>query len=128
MQFFPEEEKKVEKLCQLNLSLKQIKKIYSSKYFAASVVSKSGFFVSTPRKIFPRAVDRNKIKRTLKGAYRDVLMKEWEFANSLIDEFNWGGEAFGLRFVVKEKFLSLKYDQVYNEVLSVVMEIPKALK
>ena len=69
-----------------------------------------------------------KIKRTLKGAYRDVLMKEWEFANSLIDEFKWDRETFGLRFVVKEKFLSLKYDQVYNEVLNVVMEIPKALK
>ena len=55
-------------------------------------------------------------------------MKEWEFANSLIDEFNWDRETFGLRFVVKEKFLSLKYDQVYNEVLNVVMEIPKALK
>ena len=127
VRFFLTEEGRVERLSPRSL-FHQLGIIYSSKYFAASVVSKSGFFVSTPRKIFPRAVDRNKIKRTLKGAYRDVLRKEWEFANSLIDEFNWDRETFGLRFVVKEKFLSLKYDQVYNEVLNVVMEIPKTLK
>ena len=62
VQFFQEEEERVEKFCLHSLSLKQLKKIYSTNFVAASLTGKSGIFISTPKKIFPKAVDRNKIK------------------------------------------------------------------
>ena len=74
VRFFLTEEGRVERLSPCSL-FRQLGIIYSSKYFAASVVSKSGFFVSTPRKIFPRAVDRNKIRRRIKAALNNINLK-----------------------------------------------------
>ena len=105
MQFFPEEEKRVEKLCQLNLSLKQIKKIYSSKSLAAALTKQPGVFVSTPKHVFPKAVDRNKIKRRIK---------------SIIFEVGFSAPSFGLRLVVRKDFLALNYKEAYNVVSAVI--------
>ena len=104
-QFFQEEEERVEKFCLRNLSLKQLKKIYSSNFIAASLTGKSGVFISTPKKIFPKAVDRNKIKRRIK---------------SIIFDTGFDSASFGVKLIVREDFLALDYKEAYNEISTVI--------
>ena len=104
-QFFQEEEERVEKFYLLNLSLKQLKKIYSSKFIAASLTGEPGVFVSTPKNIFPRAVDRNKIKRRIK---------------SIVFDANFDSASFGIKFIVRKDFLALNYKEAYNEIIAVM--------
>ena len=104
-QFFQEEEKRVEKFCLHNLSLKQLKKIYSTNFVAASLTGKSGVFISTPKKIFPKAVDRNKIKRRIK---------------SIIFDTGFESTSFGIKLIVREDFLALNYKEAYNEISAVI--------
>ena len=103
-QFFQEEEERVEKFYLPNLSLKQLKKIYSSKFIAASLTGELGVFVSTPKNIFPRAVDRNKIKRRIK---------------SIVFGADFDSESFGIKFIVRKDFLALNYKEAYNEIIAV---------
>ena len=103
--FFRTEEERVEKFCQPNLSLESIKKIYSSNFLAASLTGKSGVFISTPKKIFPKAVDRNKIKRRIK---------------SIIFDTGFDSASFGVKLIVKEDFLALDYKEAYNEISTVI--------
>ena len=103
--FFRTEEEKVEKFCQPNLSLESIKKIYSSNFLAASLTVKSGVFISTPKKIFPKAVDRNKIKRRIK---------------SIIFDTGFESTSFGIKLIVREDFLALNYKEAYNEISAVI--------
>ena len=104
-QFFQEEEERVEKFYLPNLSLKQLKKIYSSKFIAASLTGELGVFVSTPKKIFPRAVDRNKIKRRIK---------------SIVFDADFDSTSFGIKFIVRKDFLALNYKEAYNEIIAVM--------
>ena len=104
-QFFQEEEERVEKFCLRNLSLKQLKKIYSSNFVAASLTERSGIFISTPKNIFPKAVHRNKIKRRIK---------------SIIFDTGFDSESLGVRLVVREDFLALNYKEAYNEISAVI--------
>ena len=104
-QFFQEEEERVEKFCLHNLSLKQLKKIYSTNFVAASLTGKSGVFISTPKKIFPKAVDRNKIKRRIK---------------SIIFDIGFESTSFGIKLIVREDFLALNYKEAYNEISAVI--------
>ena len=103
--FFRTEEERVEKFCQPNLSLESIKKIYSSSFIAASLTRKSGVFISTPKKIFPKAVDRNKIKRRIK---------------SIIFDTGFDSASFGVKLIVREDFLALDYKEAYNEISTVI--------
>ena len=103
--FFRTEEERVEKFCQPNLSLESIKKIYSSNFIAASLTGKSGVFISTPKKIFPKAVDRNKIKRRIK---------------SIIFDTGFESASFGIKLIVREDFLALNYKEAYNEISAVI--------
>ena len=105
VQFFQEEEKRVEKFYLLSLSLKQLKKIYSSNFVAASLTSKLGVFISTPKNIFPKAVDRNKIKRRIK---------------SIIFDKDFCPDSFGIKLVVRKDFLALNYKEAYNEITEVM--------
>ena len=105
VRFFQEEEERVEKFCLHNLSLKQLKKIYSTNFVAASLTGKSGVFISTPKKIFPKAVDRNKIKRRIK---------------SIIFDTGFESTSFGIKLIVREDFLALNYKEAYNEISAVV--------
>ena len=105
VQFFQEEEKRVEKFYLHNLSLKQLKKIYSTNFVAASLTGKSGVFISTPKKIFPKAVDRNKIKRRIK---------------SIIFDTGFDSTSFGIKLIVREDFLALNYKEAYNEISAVI--------
>ena len=105
VQFFQEEEERVERFCLHNLSLKQLKKIYSTNFVAASLTGKSGVFISTPKKIFPKAVDRNKIKRRIK---------------SIIFDTGFESTSFGIKFIVREDFLALNYKEAYNEISAVI--------
>ena len=105
MQFFQEEEERVEKFCLHNLSLKQLKKIYSTNFLAASLIGKSGVFISTPKKIFPKAVDRNKIKRRIK---------------SIVFDAGFAPTSFGVRLIVRKDFLALNYKEAYNEISAVM--------
>jgi len=102
---FQEEEERVEKFCLHNLSLKQLKKIYSTNFVAASLTGKSGVFISTPKKIFPKAVDRNKIKRRIK---------------SIIFDTGFESTSFGIKLIVREDFLALNYKEAYNEISAVI--------
>ena len=104
-QFFQEEEERVEKFYLPNLSLKQLKKIYSSKLIAASLTGELGVFVSTPKNIFPRAVDRNKIKRRIK---------------SIVFDADFDSASFGIKFIVRKDFLALNYKEAYNEIIAVM--------
>ena len=104
-QFSPEEEERVEKFCLLNLSLKQYKNIYSNRFVAASLTRKSGVFISTPKNIFPKAVDRNKIKRRIK---------------SIIFDTDFDSASFGIKLIVREDFLALNYKEAYNEITEVM--------
>ena len=104
-QFFQEEEERVEKFYLHNLSLKQLKKIYSTNFVAASLTGKSGVFISTPKKIFPKAVDRNKIKRRIK---------------SIIFDTGFDSSSFGIKLIVREDFLALNYKEAYNEISAVI--------
>ena len=101
VQFFQEEEKRVEKFYLLSLSLKQLKKIYSSNFVAASLTDKLGVFISTPKNIFPKAVDRNKVKRRIKSIVFDV---------------GFDPTSFGIKIIVRKGFLALNYKEAYNEV------------
>ena len=105
VQFFQEEEERVEKFCLHNLSLKQLKKIYSTNFIAASLTGKSGVFISTPKKIFPKAVDRNKIKRRIK---------------SIIFDTGFESASFGIKLIVRKDFLALNYKEAYNEISAVI--------
>ena len=105
VQFFQEEEERVEKFCLHNLSLKQLKKIYSTNFVAASLTGESGVFISTPKKIFPKAVDRNKIKRRIK---------------SIIFDTGFESSSFGIKLIVREDFLALNYKEAYNEISAVI--------
>ena len=105
VQFFQEEEERVEKFYLHNLSLKQLKKIYSTNFVAASLTGKSGVFISTPKKIFPKAVDRNKIKRRIK---------------SIIFDTGFESTSFGIKLIVREDFLALNYKEAYNEISAVM--------
>ena len=105
VQFFQEEEERVEKFCLHNLSLKQLKKIYSTNFVAASLTGKSGVFISTPKKIFPKAVDRNRIKRRIK---------------SIIFDTGFESTSFGIKLIVREDFLALNYKEAYNEISAVI--------
>ena len=100
-QFFLTEEEKVEKFYLLSLSLKQFKKIYSSNFVAASLTGKLGVFISTPKNVFPKAVDRNKIKRRIK---------------SIIFDAGFDPASFGIKIIVRKDFLALNYKEAYNEV------------
>ena len=100
-QFFLTEEERVEKFYLLSLSLKQFKKIYSSNFVAASLTSKLGVFISTPKNVFPKAVDRNKIKRRIK---------------SIIFDAGFDPASFGIKIIVRKDFLALNYKEAYNEV------------
>ena len=104
-QFSPEEEERVEKFYLLNLSLKQFKKIYSSNFVAASLTGELGVFISTPKNIFPKAVDRNKIKRRIKSVVFDV---------------GFNSTSFGIKIIVRKDFLALNYKEAYNEVSAVL--------
>ena len=104
-QFSLEEEERVEKFYLLNLSLKQFKKIYSSNFVAASLTGKLGVFISTPKKVFPKAVDRNKIKRRIK---------------SIVFDAGFAPTSFGVRLIVRKDFLALNYKEAYNEISSVM--------
>lgn len=108
VQFFQEEEERVEKFCLHNLSLKQLKKIYSTNFVAASLTGKSGVFISTPKKIFPKAVDRNKIKRRIK---------------SIIFDTGFESTSFGIKLIVREDFLALNYKEAYNEISAVIKKV-----
>ena len=105
MQFFQEEEERVEKFYLLSLSLKQLKKIYSSSFVAASLTGRPGVFISTPKSIFPKAVDRNKIKRRIK---------------SIIFDKGLCPDSFGIKLVVRKDFLALSYKEAYNEITRVM--------
>ena len=105
VQFFQEEEERVEKFCLHNLSLKQLKKIYSTNFVAASLTGESGVFISTPKKIFPKAVDRNKIKRRIK---------------SIVFDTGFDSASFGIKLIVREDFLALNYKEAYNEISAVI--------
>ncbi len=100
-QFFLTEEERVEKFYLPSLSLKQFKKIYSSSFVAASLTGKLGVFISTPKNVFPKAVDRNKIKRRIK---------------SIIFDANFDPASFGIKIIVRKDFLALNYKEAYNEV------------
>ena len=104
-QFSPEEEERVEKFYLLNLSLKQFKKIYSSNFVAASLTGKLGVFISTPKNVFPKAVDRNKIKRRIK---------------SIVFDLGFNPVSFGIKFIVRKDFLALNYKEAYNEISAVI--------
>lgn len=103
--FFLTDEKRVEKFYQLNLSLRLLKKIYSSDYLAASLTNKLGVFVSTPKNVFPKAVQRNKIKRRIK---------------SLVNDLGFSSSVFGIRFIIRKDFLALDYKGAYNEIDAVI--------
>ena len=100
-QFFLTEEERVEKFYLLSLSLKQFKKIHSSNFVAASLTGKLGVFISTPKNVFPKAVDRNKIKRRIK---------------SIIFDAGFDPASFGIKIIVRKDFLALNYKEAYNEV------------
>jgi len=104
-QFFQEEEERVERFYLHSLSLKQLKKIYSSNFVAASLTAKLGVFISTPKNVFPRAVDRNKIKRRIK---------------SIVFEAGFDSASFGIRLIVRKEFLALDYKEAYNEINAVM--------
>ena len=100
-----EEEERVEKFYLLSLSLKQFKKIYSSNFVAASLTGKLGVFISTPKNIFPKAGDRNKIKRRNK---------------SIVFDAGVSPTSFGIKIIVRKDFLALNYKEAYNEIGAVV--------
>ena len=104
-QFFLTEEERVEKFYLLSLSLKQFKKIYSSNFVAASLTVRLGVFISTPKNVFPKAVDRNKIKRRIK---------------SIIFDAGFDSASFGIKIIVRRDFLALNYKEAYNEISAVL--------
>ena len=104
-QFFLTEEERVEKFYLLSLSLKQFKKIHSSNFVAASLTGKLGVFISTPKNVFPKAVDRNKIKRRIK---------------SIIFDAGFDPTSFGIKIIVRKDFLALNYKEAYNEVSAIL--------
>ena len=55
--------------------------------------------------MFPKAVDRNKIKRRIK---------------SIIFDLNFDASSFGIRLIVRKDFLALNYKEAYNEIDGVI--------
>ena len=72
---------------------------------AASLTGKLGVFISTPKIVFPKAVDRNKIKRRIKSIVFDV---------------GFDPASFGIKFIVRKDFLALNYKEAYNEISAVI--------
>tara|TARA_B100000945_G_scaffold240751_1_gene196842 strand:- start:948 stop:1316 length:369 start_codon:yes stop_codon:yes gene_type:complete len=105
VQLFQGEGERVERFCLPNLSLNQLKEIYSTDFVAASLTRKLGVFISTPKNIFPRAVDRNKIKRRIK---------------SIISDVGFDSTSFGIKLIVREDFLALNYKEAYNEISAII--------
>ena len=105
VQFSPEEGVRVERFYLPSLPHKSLKKIYSSNFVAASLTNKLDVYVSTPKKIFPRAVDRNKIKRRIK---------------SIIFDTDFDSASFGVKLIVRKEFLALNYKEAYNEISAVI--------
>ena len=103
--YFLTEEKRAEKFYLHNLSLKQLKKIYSNNFLAASLTSSVGIYISTPKNIFPKAVDRNRIKRRIK---------------SIIYEEGFRSSTYGIKLLVRKDFLGLSYKEAYNEISAVI--------
>ena len=103
--YFLTEEKRVEKFYLHNLSLKQLKKIYSNNFLAASLTNSVGIYISTPKNIFPKAVERNRIKRRIK---------------SIIYEEGFRSTTYGIRLIVRKDFLGLNYKEAYNEISAVI--------
>ena len=103
--FFQTEEEKVERFFQPSLSIESTKRIYSSNFIAASLTNKLGVFISTPKSVFPKAVDRNKIKRRIK---------------SIIFDVGFDASLFGIRLIVRKDFLALNYKEAYNEIDGVI--------
>ena len=81
----------------------RIKQIYSSKLFNCKLTKDPGIKVSCSKKIFRRAVDRNRAKRVLKEACTKAGIQK----------------DVGINFYLKFAFLSYKHKEVYNEVLLV---------
>ena len=79
-------------------------KIYSNSFLAAALTNKLGVFVSTPKNVFPKAVERNKIKRRIK---------------SIMFELGFSSNTFGLKLVIRKDFLALDYKEAYNEIKAV---------
>tara|TARA_X000000950_G_scaffold96762_1_gene122209 strand:+ start:159 stop:527 length:369 start_codon:yes stop_codon:yes gene_type:complete len=104
-QFFQTEEEKVERFFQPSLSIESTKRIYSSNFIAASLTNKFGVFISTPKSVFPKAVDRNKIKRRIK---------------SIIFDVGFDASLSGIRLIVRKDFLALNYKEAYNEIDGVI--------
>ena len=104
-QFCLEGEGRVGKFYQHSLSLVHLKKIHSSNFLAASLTKKDGIFVSVPKKIFPKAVERNKIRRRIRAIVFGLGFKV---------------SGFGIKFVIRKEFLDLDYKEAYNEVGSVI--------
>ena len=105
VQFSPEEGVRAERFYLPSLPLKNLKKIYSSNFVAASLTDKLGVYASTPKNIFPRAVDRNKIKRRIK---------------SIVFDTGFDSASFGIKLIVREDFLALNYKEAYNEISAVI--------
>lgn len=74
---------------------------FSSKLFNCKLTEEHGIKVSCSKKIFRRAVDRNRIKRVLKEACAKVGIDK----------------SLGIKFYPKDAFLSYKHKEVYNEIL-----------
>ena len=105
VQLFQGEGERVERFCLPNLSLNQLKEIYSTDFVAASLTRKLGVFISTPKSVFPKAVDRNKIKRRIK---------------SVIFDAGFDPTSFGINIIVRKDFLALNYKEAYNEISAVI--------
>ena len=69
------------------------------------MTNKLGVFVSTPKNVFPKAVQRNKIKRRIK---------------SLVNDLGFSSSVFGIRFIIRKDFLALDYKGAYNEIDAVI--------
>ena len=78
-----------------------IKQIYNSKLFSCKLTNSSIIKISVSKKIFKRAVDRNRIKRVIKEGCAKAGIEK----------------SFGINFYPKSAFLSYKHKEVYNEIL-----------
>ena len=78
-----------------------IKHIYNSKLFSCKLTNSSNIKISVSKKIFKRAVDRNRIKRVIKEGCAKAGIEK----------------SFGINFYPKSGFLSYKHKEVYNEIL-----------
>lgn len=79
----------------------RIKNIYNSKLFSCKLTNSSIIKISLSKKIFKRAVDRNRIKRVIREGCAKAGVKK----------------SLGINFYPKSAFLSYKHKEVYNEIL-----------